>query len=419
MTHATRLAALLTALTTLAAPAFGGQPPDIVQSDAQMNTAMGRNALWALINGFGNTAVGDSALASNYGGVQNTAVGVSALYANSTAGSNTAVGHSALATTTTGSANTAVGAGAMNQNTTGYNNTAVGAGALRANQLGYGNVAVGDAALVANGSGSFNAALGAEALLANTTGSQNSAIGGQALFRNTIGWGNTALGQSAALGNVSGSGNTALGQSALYTNATGSGNIAIGNSAGANLTGSNNIAIGAAGAVGENGVIRIGSAPQQNTVYVAGIATTRITGATVVVNSAGVLGVLASSERYKTAIAPMGRGTERLQALKPVTFHLKDEPEGALQYGLIAEDVERVFPELVIHDAEGRSQGVRYDELAPMLLNEWQQQQARIAEQGAALAALTNQLAEIRRDQAALAAALAQRTADQLKAALH
>jgi Chaperone of endosialidase len=103
-----------------------------------------------------------------------------------------------------------------------------------------------------------------------------------------------------------------------------------------------------------------------------------VTGAAVYVTSSGQLGVLASSERYKTAIVPMGAGTEKLSELKPVSFHLKTEPNGAVQYGLIAEEVAQVYPELVIRDAAGKIQGVRYDELAPMLLNEVQKQAAEI-----------------------------------------
>lgn len=105
-----------------------------------------------------------------------------------------------------------------------------------------------------------------------------------------------------------------------------------------------------------------------------------MTGAAVYVTSSGQLGVLASSERYKTAIAPMGAGTEKLQELRPVSFHLKTDPKGALQYGLIAEEVANIYPELVIRDGAGKIQGVHYDELAPMLLNEVQKQAAEIRE---------------------------------------
>jgi hypothetical protein len=139
--------------------------------------------------------------------------------------------------------------------------------------------------------------------------------------------------------------------------------------------GSNDIDIGNQGVAGESGTVRIGSAGNQVATYIAGIENAKVTGSAVYVTAGGQLGVLASSERYKTAIAPMGTDTEKLQRLRPVSFHLKSDPKGAVQYGLIAEEVAKVYPELVIRDAAGKIQGVRYDELAPMLLNEVQKQQ--------------------------------------------
>jgi hypothetical protein len=131
---------------------------------------------------------------------------------------------------------------------------------------------------------------------------------------------------------------------------------------------------------GESGIIRIGTPSTQITTYIAGIENAKVTGSPVYVTASGQLGVLASSERYKTAIAPMGAETEKLQELRPVSFHLKSDPRGAVQYGLIAEEVAKVYPELVIRDQAGTIQGVRYDELAPMLLNEVQKQAAEIRE---------------------------------------
>jgi hypothetical protein len=154
-------------------------------------------------------------------------------------------------------------------------------------------------------------------------------------------------------------------------------NIGIGTNAGYSVTGSNNIDIGSTGSAGESGVIRIGG-PSQSAVYVAGITSTHLTGSPVYVGANGQLGVLSSSERYKTEIASMGGSTQKLHELRPVSFHLKSDPNGAVQYGLIAEEVNQVFPELVIRDDAGTIQGVRYDELAPMLLNEVQQQAAEI-----------------------------------------
>lgn len=141
-------------------------------------------------------------------------------------------------------------------------------------------------------------------------------------------------------------------------------------------SGSNNIEIGSQGASSDNGTIRIGTS--QTAAYIAGIENTKVTGAAVYVTSSGQLGVLASSERYKTAVVPMGAKTDKLGQLRPVSFRLKTDPKGTVQYGLIAEEVNKVYPELVIRDDAGNIQGVRYEELAPMLLNEVQKQAAEI-----------------------------------------
>ena len=165
-------------------------------------------------------------------------------------------------------------------------------------------------------------------------------------------------------------------------------------------TGSDNIEIGNEGASSDNRVIRIGASGTHTAAYIAGIDTAKVTGAAVYITSSGQLGVLASSERYKTAVVPMGANTENLQQLRPVSFHLKTDPRGAVQYGLIAEEVDKIYPELVIRDAAGKIEGVRYDELAPMLLNEVQKQQRVTAAQAEKIASLEQQLAGI---QAALA----------------
>jgi hypothetical protein len=143
--------------------------------------------------------------------------------------------------------------------------------------------------------------------------------------------------------------------------------------------GSDNIDIGNTGVAGDGGKIKIGTPGNQTETFIAGISTARITGAAVYVTASGQLGVLASSERYKTEIATMDAQTQKLSELRPVSFHLKSEPNGAVQYGLIAEEVDKVYPELVIRDEKGVIQGVRYDELAPMLLNVVQRQDAKIA----------------------------------------
>lgn len=178
----------------------------------------------------------------------------------------------------------------------------------------------------------------------------------------------------------------------------------MGYDAGYNLqTGSNNIEIGNKGTNTDNNIIRIGLEGLQAKTFIAGIYNTKLTGSDVFVTSSGQLGVKASAERYKTAVVPMGSGTAELQTLQPVKFHLKTEPHGVVQYGLIAEEVAKVYPELVVRDENGRIDGVRYDELAPMLLNEVQHQAAKIA-------SLEQQLVEIHATLAAL------QTANQLVA---
>jgi hypothetical protein len=307
----------------------------------------------------------------------------------SDANSNTAVGTDAFLSNSSGSSNNASGYGALQANTSGSRNNAAGAFAL-ANSNGNDNNGVGYVALYANTSGTLNNAVGNFSLFANTTGSNNSAVGYGALYKNTTG-----------------SNNNAQGFYALQNNTTGSNNIAVGQYAGTSLTtGSSNIDIGNYGVAGESGVIRIGSSATQVAAYMAGVSTSTITGAAVYVSSSGRLGVLASSERYKTSVAPMGARTDNLLQLRPVTFHLKSEPQGPLQYGLIAEQVAQIYPELVIRDDAGKIQGVRYDALAPMLLNEVQQQKAQLSEQGAEIRDMRKQVAELRRINESMQAAL-------------
>jgi len=271
--------------------------------------------------------------------------------------------------------------------------------ALFANTTGNDNTASGSNALAFNTTGSDNTASGAAALLSNTTGNYNTASGVNALQSNTTGNGNTASGFDA-LYYTTGGNNTASGYSALLSNTTGKNNIAEGYQAGYNLTtGSNNIDIGNVAVAGESNLIRIGTKGTHKGAVIAGISTTQVTGSAVYVTTSGRLGVLASSERYKTAIASMGSNTTKLGELRPVTFHLKTDPKGALQYGLIAEEVAKVYPELVIRDQAGRIDGVRYDELAPMLLNEMQKRDAaqdqHSAAQDAKISQLMGQLAEM------------------------
>jgi len=305
----------------------------------------------------------------------NTAEGEDALFSLTTGFGNTAVGNHALYSNTTGNFNTAEGYAALSDNTTGLGNTANGYIALSSNTIGEGNTATGYQTLIVNTTGERNTANGIDALFSNTTGSSNTANGGSALGSNTTGEGNTATGVSALINNTTGNGNTAVGVYALQSNATGSGNIALGTFAGTNLTtGDNNIDIGNEGAAADANTIRIGTVETQTNAYVAGIYQAHVArGVGVVIDSTGHLGTRGSSERFKQAIKPMDKASEAILALKPVTFHYKKEldPEGIPQFGLVAEEVEKVNPDLVARDAEGKPYTVRYEAVNAMLLNEF------------------------------------------------
>jgi hypothetical protein len=224
-------------------------------------------------------------------------------------------------------------------------------------------------------------------LQAANHGGGNIASGSEALHFDTGSF-NVANGVSALYANTSGQYNTALGSDALNANTTGDYNLAIGEAAGSNLTTSSyNIDIGNAGSNGDYESVRIGTERLQTATYLAGVVTSPIIGIPVFITPAGKLGVFASSERYKTDIRSLDVDAVSLNRLRPVTFHLKTEPQGTLQYGLIAEEVTKVYPDLVVHNAEGQIDGVRYDELAPILLTQVQAQQRTLAAEDATLSA--------------------------------
>jgi hypothetical protein len=247
--------------------------------------------------------------------------------------------------------------------------------ALYSNTTGSENTATGFQALSNNTTGSNNTATGVNTLVANTTGSDNTATGWGALDANNTGNFNAAYGREALINNESGSFNTGLGRGALYSLTSGDGNIAIGEGAGGQLTtGDNNIDIGNFGVAGESHTIRIGapdcmcgpggSVGGQTATFIAGIFGTTIVGSQVGVTSDGQLGVLAaSSARFKHQIKPMDKASEAILALKPVTFEYKKEidPKGTPQFGLVAEEVEKVNPDLVTRDAKGELYTVRYE----------------------------------------------------------
>ena len=370
---------LLPNVQAVSPPPDGGYPGG--------NTAEGQDALLSLTTGTFNTAIGFLSLKSNKTGAFNTAIGAGALFVN------------------TADENTAIGAGALLSNTSGAPNTAIGESALFANTTGNANTATGANALVNNVNGDANTANGDRALASNTTGNFNAAIGASALLNNTIGGRNTAIGRSALSLTTTGSFNTANGYQALFNNTTGNFNIALGSSAGASLTtGDSNIDIGNVGFPGESATIRIGG-PQTKT-FIAGIrGVTVVSGVPVVIDAAGQLGTIASSKRFKKEIQPMEKASEAILALKPVTFHYKSDATDTPQFGLIAEEVAAVNPDLVVRDKKGEIYTVRYDAVNAMLLNEFlkahrkaQQQEATITQLkkdfGATIAQLTARLDE-------------------------
>ena len=326
---------------------------------------------------------------------------------------DTAVGLSALNPASTGTNNTAFGNGTLAANTTGNSSTAVGNIALGVATTACCNTAIGGGALASDTTGSYNTAVGQAALNFNTTASNNTAIGRSALTSLGTGSNNTAVGSMAALG-TTGSDNTALGQGALVTNTTGSGNIAIGYAAAQSVSSgnSNNIEIGSQGASGDSATIRIGTSGTQTSFYAAGVyGATTSGGIPVLINSNGLLGTSSSSRRYKEDIRDMEDASSGLLRLRPVTFRYKQPYEDGskpIDYGLIAEEVAEVYPDLVVKNADGQIETVQYQKLTPMLLNELQkqhqeseQQKSEIAQQRAEL---TGQAQAIRALEAQLAA---------------
>src|SRR5947207_2890824 len=328
--------------------------------------------------GNGNSAA-ERVEALNLGttGSNNTAHGWFSLFSNTNGLSNTADGFQALYSNTTGSANTAIGASALLSNTTGFGNTAIGGLPLFSNTEGDDNTALGNGALFSNTIGSENTAVGFQALVANTTRDSNTAVGSQALLTNTAGTNNTAVGAHALFNNVNGANNTAVGIAAL-AGATGSGNIGVGDGAGAGVTTANHVIC--IGAFGDN---------VSDSCYIANIAfQPSPSGVPVLINGSEKLGIVTSSLRFKDDIKAMDIASEAILSLRPVTFRYKKEidPAGASQFGLIAEEVEKVNPDLVVRDKQGKPFSVRYDQVNAMLLNEFLKEHKKVQELKAQLA---------------------------------
>jgi len=357
-----------------------------------------------------NAVLGDDALISNTTGDSNTAIGFEALSSNTTGGSNTANGAFALSYNTTGFENMATGYAALYRNTTGDSNTATGAFALSDNTTGFYNTANGFNALWKNTTGDDNTATGVSALENNTTGTQNTAVGSSALLSNFVGVANTAVGWRALQLNTGNGSSTAVGASALG-NSTGFDNTALGTNAGVNLTdGVFNIDIGGevVGVAGESNTIRIGTQGTQTKTFIAGISGASGTGTPVIINANGRLGTVPSSARFKEEIKPMDKASEAILALKPVMFRYKKEVDGERtpQFGLVAEQVEKVNPDLVARDDEGKPYTVRYEAVNAMLLNEFLKEHRKVQELEANAAKQQSNFAEQQKQIEALTAGL-------------
>ncbi len=283
--------------------------------------------------------------------------------------------------------NTAEGQAALFSNTTGEGNTAIGKGALSINTTGVANVAVGAGALAANTNSASNTAVGTNALIANTTGFENTAIGDEALAISN-GTNNSALGHFALFRNTTGNFNTAIGDEALFSNSTGSLNVAIGRDAGDSIiTADNAICIGS----------NLPGANVSNSCFIGnigGVTTTNADAIPVLIDSAGQLGTASSSRRFKREIKPMNQASESILALKPVTFNYRSDKKSTPQFGLIAEEVAEVNPDLVVRDKNGEIYTVRYDAVNAMLLNEFLKEHRKFEEQQATVAQLKSHAAE-------------------------
>src|SRR6266550_4380815 len=351
------------------------------------NTAVGALSL-DLNQADSNTATGVNALKNNTQGTINTANGAEALFSNTTGNVNTANGAEALFSNTTGNFNTANGVRALQSNTNGTQNTATGGEALRGNTTGVSNTANGFQALHNSTTGDVNTANGAEALFSNTTGGFNTANGVEALLNNTIGAQNTADGADALRNNTTGNFNTANGVNALFFNSTGNNNTANGIAPlSANTTGNGNTALGVAagnGVTTADGVICIGAnlagVNTSNSCFIGNIWDQPGGSQAVYINSDGKLGFQVSSRRFKDEIRAMEQASEVIYGLKPVSFRYKPEiePTRPVSFGLIAEDVEKISPDLVMHGSDGKVNTVRYDAVNAMLLNEFLKEHRKV-----------------------------------------
>ena len=301
-------------------------------------------------------------------------------------GGNTAEGTNALHNWTSGQSNTAVGLNSLYANTVGRRNTGLGVQTLRFNVAGASNTAVGVNALQRN-TNSYNTAIGDSALFVNTTGAANTATGVQALEANTSGYFNAANGYQALQRNTIGFRNTANGVAALYNNTSGTNNTALGNGAGSNVTTASNVICIGAGVAG-------GNVP--DSCFIGNIYGQMGTfGTPVYIDAGGHLFTNNSARRFKDDIKPMDEASEVILGLKPVTFHYKNDNTRTSQFGLIAEEVAAVNPDLVVRDNKRELQTVRYDAVNAMLLNEFLKEHRKVEQMQKQIEALTAGLQKV------------------------
>lgn len=370
-------------------------------STANNNTSVGAYSMQNNLSGVNNSAYGFSALNKNISGNNNTAIGNSSLMAN-LASENTAIGNNAMFTNTSGSSNTCLGCESLFLNNQGSQNVAIGRHALYNND-GNQNTAVGTEALNSNTTGSLNSGFGIFSLMSNTSGDRNTAFGCVSMIENTIGERNTAIGSfsnafcvsgnlncavgnDSLMNNLNGNSNTSIGALSLLSLSSGSNNIGLGQNSGNNLeTGDANIYIGSdntfaiATSVSESNTTKIGNAGTTHT-FVSGIrgTTTDIPDAVpVLIDSSGQLGTLSSSIKYKENIEDMNDHSKFIYDLRPVVFNYKTHKK--MQYGLIAEEVDKVNPELVVYK-DKEPETVHYDKLITVLLNEVQRLNKEVKE---------------------------------------
>ncbi len=404
----TTIPALLVPLVLICfglAPMAQAVGPDTDGTIPGSNNGEGIGVLVSRTTGVWNTGTGFEALSQLTAGNQNTATGLRALISDTNGGFNTATGVYSLFSNTSGFFNSATGAYSLANNISGNNNTANGYAALYRNSAG-GNTANGYAALFSNTTGDDNTANGINALNHNNTGSDNTASGGAALFSNTTGDVNTAISFDALAFNTIGDHNTAIGFDALISNTAGTFNTAVGAAALANNTGIGNTALGAGAgsaitfgtnviAIGNVGANLVGACFIGN---IRGVTTANNNAVNVMIDSAGQLGTISSSRRFKKEIKLMNKASEAILALKPVTFHYKSDATNRPEFGLIAEEVAEVNPDLVVRDENGEIYTVRYDAVNAMLLNEFLKEHRKVEQQAREMQEQQATIAQQRKD---------------------